>query len=118
MCAPNYTPLMDDFLFVCTICCAMPHNSPSRTGPGPDRPCRYVTLPATRVPQPVTPRCKAQRIAACIEAYPRPAPNRAGELPAVAKLCVSIGGGSWRVLFIHTDTYTRVRDNPTNGERF
>lgn len=53
--------------------------TPSRTGPGPDRLCRYVISPATRVPPLATPKCKVPRTEACIEVYQHRVQSRADE---------------------------------------
>lgn len=68
--------------------------TPSPTGPGPDRLCRYVISPATRVPL-ATPKCKVPRTEACIEVYQHRVQNRADEPRVGVKPYVSVRRRQW-----------------------
>lgn len=67
----------------------------SPTAPGPDRLCRYVISPATRVPPLATPKCKVPRTEACIEVYRHPVPNRAEGRRVAVKPYVSDRRRRW-----------------------
>lgn len=70
--------------------------TPSPTGPGPDRLCRYVISPATRVPPLATPKCKVPRTEACIEVYQHRVQSRADEPRVGVKPYVSVRRQQWQ----------------------
>lgn len=70
--------------------------TPSPTGPGPDRLCRYVISPATRVPPLATPKCKVPRTEACIEVYQHRVQSRADEPRVGVKPYVSDRRQQWQ----------------------
>lgn len=69
--------------------------TPSPTGPGPDRLCRYVISPAMRVPPLATPKCKVPRTEVCIEVYRHRAQNLADGPPVAVKPYVSDRQQQW-----------------------